>query len=272
MGVTTREKGVLKLVHPGRYVEIHTEPITAAEVMRRNPRHSVTQPDVFECPWIVVKPEADLVPGKVFFIVPNHKIYKLLKAKGHCSQRSSSSQMQSPKNHVNQHHIQTSQITTYAGVTPMHLSHNPTHRHQFKNMNFNDLLKSWEHERDKNHKKHSQVEYQSQAIAEYKRTRQIIMQKPQEDPTTELGFPHAYQKPYGSKSISTKLPKTKDPTLESECSTSKQVTVLKSCLRKPDSYRKFLNLRVTFDLPINNEERQRRAPVSPTEFADFLNW
>lgn len=243
MGATTREKDVLKLVHPGRYVEIHTEPITAAEVLRRNPRHSVTRPDVFECPWIVVKSEAVLVPGKVFFIVPNHKIYKLLKAKGHCSQPSSSRQKQSPKNHVNQqhHHIQTSRITTYA-----HQSHKPTLR---------------EREGDKKHRKHSEVEYWSHAIAEFKRTQQIIKQKPQEDSTkTEFGFSNA------------KLPKTEDPALESECSTSKQVTVLKSCLRQPDSYRKFLNLRVTFDLPINDEEQQRRAPVCPTEFADFLNW
>lgn len=263
MGATTRETGVLKLVHPGRYVEIHTEPITAAEVMRRNPRHSVTRPDVFECPWIVVKREVVLVPGKVFFIVPNHKIYQLLKAKGHCSQPSSSRQMQSPRNHVNQqHHIQTSQITTYAGVTPMHQSHNPTLRRQFKNMHFDDL-NSRKQECDKKHRKDSQVEK--------KRTQQIIKQKPQEDSTTEFRFSSAYQKHKDSYSISTKLPKTDDPALESECSTSK-LTVLKSCLRKPDSYHNFRNLRVTFDLPINDEGRQRRAPVCPTEFADFLNW
>lgn len=81
MGAITREKGVLKLVHPSGYVEMLAQPITAAEVMRRNPRHSVTRPDVFEFPYIVVKPEAVLVPGKVFFIVPNCTIYNLLKAK-----------------------------------------------------------------------------------------------------------------------------------------------------------------------------------------------
>ena len=70
MGAITREKGVLKLVHPGRYIEIHTQPITAAEVMRKNPRHSITRPDVFEFTYIVVKAEAILVLGKVFFIVP----------------------------------------------------------------------------------------------------------------------------------------------------------------------------------------------------------
>jgi len=77
-----RERGVLKFVHPGRHIEIHREPIIASEVLRRNPRHSITRPDVFEFPWIVVKPESILVPGSVFLIVPNHTIYNLLKVKG----------------------------------------------------------------------------------------------------------------------------------------------------------------------------------------------
>jgi len=77
-----REREVLKFVHPGRHIEIHREPIIASEVLRRNPRHSITRPDVFEFPWIVVKPESILVPGNVFLIVPNHTIYNLVKAKG----------------------------------------------------------------------------------------------------------------------------------------------------------------------------------------------
>lgn len=80
-----KERGVLKLVHPGRYIEVHKEPILAAEVMKRNPRHSITRPDVFNFPWIVVKPESILVSGSVFFIVLNHKIYDLLKVKGQSS-------------------------------------------------------------------------------------------------------------------------------------------------------------------------------------------
>lgn len=82
MGTSTTEKGVLKLVHPGRHVEIHKQPITAAEVMSKNPRHSVTRPDVFKNPWIVVRPESVLVPGEVFYIVPNRTIHMLLKSKG----------------------------------------------------------------------------------------------------------------------------------------------------------------------------------------------
>lgn len=78
-----KERGVLKLVHPGRYIEVHREPIIAADVMRRNPRHCITRPDVLKFPWIVVKPESVLFLGSVFLIVPNHTIYNLLKAKGH---------------------------------------------------------------------------------------------------------------------------------------------------------------------------------------------
>ena len=81
MGALIYEKGVLKLVHPGRHIEIHREPIMAAEIMRRNPRHCITRPDVFQFPWIVVKPGSVLLPGRIFFIVPYHTIYNLIKSK-----------------------------------------------------------------------------------------------------------------------------------------------------------------------------------------------
>ncbi|GLT28191.1 hypothetical protein SLA2020_031410 [Shorea laevis] len=82
MGVAVREEGLLKLVHPDRFVEIHMQPITAAEVMMKNPRHCIARPDVFENPWIVVRLESVLHLGRVFFIVPNHTLHKLLKARG----------------------------------------------------------------------------------------------------------------------------------------------------------------------------------------------
>ncbi|KAM7496214.1 hypothetical protein LguiA_020628 [Lonicera macranthoides] len=82
MRTSTTEKGVLKLVHPGRHVEIHKQPIAAAEVMSKNPRHNVTRPDVFKKPWVVVQPESVLVTGQVFYIVPNRTIHKLLKSEG----------------------------------------------------------------------------------------------------------------------------------------------------------------------------------------------
>ncbi|KAL5834511.1 hypothetical protein ACOSQ4_014008 [Xanthoceras sorbifolium] len=83
MGLALKESCVLKLVYPGGVVEIHQKPITAAEVMKRNPRHCVTRPDVFRSPWpwLVVRPESVLKTGRVFFIVPYHTIYRLLQPK-----------------------------------------------------------------------------------------------------------------------------------------------------------------------------------------------
>lgn len=83
MGSFSRENEVLKLVYPGGFVEIYRSPITAAQVMKRNPRHCVTRPDVFKFPWIVVRPESVLKPGKVFYVVPYHTIRRLLQSKGH---------------------------------------------------------------------------------------------------------------------------------------------------------------------------------------------
>jgi len=83
MGAATRsEEGVLKLVHPGRYVEIHRSPVVASKIMEENPRHFVTRPDVFRFPWIVVRPESMLMPGKVFYIVPCHTLYRLVRERG----------------------------------------------------------------------------------------------------------------------------------------------------------------------------------------------
>lgn len=78
---STRDRGILKLVHPGRHVEIHKKPITASEIMRKNPRHCIARPDVFKKPWTVVRPESLLVPGDIYYIVPIRTIYELLKAR-----------------------------------------------------------------------------------------------------------------------------------------------------------------------------------------------
>lgn len=75
---TLKEHGVLKLVHPGGLIEIHTVPITADEVMKMNPKHCVARPDVFKNPWLVVRPESVLKPGSVFYIVPHHTMRKLM--------------------------------------------------------------------------------------------------------------------------------------------------------------------------------------------------
>lgn len=73
------DESVLKLVHPGGYVEIHRSPVLASNIMEENPRHFVTRPDVFKFPWIVVRPESVLMPGKVFYIVPCRTLYRLVR-------------------------------------------------------------------------------------------------------------------------------------------------------------------------------------------------
>ncbi|KAJ0983145.1 hypothetical protein J5N97_011400 [Dioscorea zingiberensis] len=73
-------RSVLKLVHPGGFVEVHQKPVEASEIMAQNPRHSITRPDVFRNPHIVVRPDALLNTGHVFFIVPNRTLYRLLRA------------------------------------------------------------------------------------------------------------------------------------------------------------------------------------------------
>ncbi|KAG6483833.1 hypothetical protein ZIOFF_060533 [Zingiber officinale] len=77
MGIARRENGVLKLVHPGGFVEVHRKPMAVAEIMAKNPRHYVTRPEVFKNPRLVVRPDAQLNTGDVFYIVPNHTLYRL---------------------------------------------------------------------------------------------------------------------------------------------------------------------------------------------------
>lgn len=124
MGASTKEKGVLKLVHPGRHVEYHRKSITASEIIRKNPRHSVTRPDFFKNPGVVVHPESVLVPGQVFYIVPNTTVHSLVKNK---SQQLGQSLIKSP-NTSDYKHVskQTSTCKLWAGATPMY----PFHRKQ----------------------------------------------------------------------------------------------------------------------------------------------
>ena len=80
MGIVGQEHGILKLVHPGGIVEVHRKPVAAAEILAKNPRHSITGTDVFKNPRSVVRPDAMLKTGNVFYIVPNHTLYRLLQA------------------------------------------------------------------------------------------------------------------------------------------------------------------------------------------------
>ncbi|KAM0056740.1 hypothetical protein Hdeb2414_s0006g00222051 [Helianthus debilis subsp. tardiflorus] len=82
MGKVSKETGALKLIRAGGIVELYKHPIKASQIMERYPRHCVTRPDFFRNPSVVVKPESVLRPGKVFFIVPYHTVYRLVKSKG----------------------------------------------------------------------------------------------------------------------------------------------------------------------------------------------
>lgn len=135
MGVSTKEEGVLKLVHPGRHVEIHREPITAAAIMSKYPRHSIARPDVFKFPYIVVRPESLLLPGKVFYLVPNRTLYNLLKARAQQSQQPSLRENCYKENH---HHVNhSSRISPpkcWGGINLKHQQHDQGLRRRLPTM------------------------------------------------------------------------------------------------------------------------------------------
>ncbi|KAK3013423.1 hypothetical protein RJ639_010235 [Escallonia herrerae] len=225
MGTSTSEKGVLKLVHPGRYVEIHTEPVKAAEVLRKNPRHSIARPDVFKFPWIVVRPESVLVPGKVFYIVPNHTIYKLLKARGQHNQPST--ERNQPPKSLDHHRgsIHGSHRKSRAGRTPKHQHHESCLGNQIQNLS---LYEASPQEEDSD---------ESPAEASH------VKSWPAD---------HGNERNICSASSETKSGKHQTKTTEQ--------IVLKSCLRKQDNVRKSRHLRferVNQDYPI---QRARRHP------------
>ncbi|RDX83746.1 hypothetical protein CR513_35301, partial [Mucuna pruriens] len=194
MGSIKREKRVLKLVHPGRHIEVHRKPIRAAEVLRKNPRHCITRPDVFMFPWIVVKPESVLLPGSVFLIVPNHTIYDLLKATTAQSTQSQSPFSQPPKNHAHQQFKQDS--------------------HDMENVSKHDWGEGSQNQ-----------SYADTSSFEFRPYHQALK----------------YYQNYSNSDIEAEmLGLKKDVNLEFV--SSEQVTMLKSCLRRPDSTHKKLNL------------------------------
>lgn len=123
MGAKRRKESLLKLVHPGGFVEIHKRPITAAEVMKKNPRHCITRPDVFKYPWVVVRPESILKPGDVFYIVPNRTIYHLLQEHDNSNSQSQASSIDSLKYQLTPHprhrdHLMSNPQTPKSPMTP----------------------------------------------------------------------------------------------------------------------------------------------------------
>nr|CAD1841056.1 unnamed protein product [Ananas comosus var. bracteatus] len=64
---------------PGGFVEVHRKPVAAAEVMARNNKALNCRPRVFQNPRLVLRPDALLNTGDVFYIVPNRTLYRLLR-------------------------------------------------------------------------------------------------------------------------------------------------------------------------------------------------
>ena len=226
------EEGVLKLVHPGRHVEIHKEPITAAEVMRKNPRHCVTRPDVFKCPWIVVKPESILFPGTVFYIVPNRTIHRLIKARKNHNQPPPR-QNHSPKYQYHPRYPkQTSTRKSSAGSTPKHQDYG----HWFKRP-FKCTMSLKEEDSDESYIGRSYSESWSKVIGNNRNTYK--------------------NRPFGRRSRDTAILPVND-NHNAKYKSCEQVKVLRSCLRKQDSVRKSRNLRVTFAFPITTRSESHQ--------------
>ena len=74
---SSTKKMLVKIVHPGGHYELHDRPVLAAEIMRRNPRCCAAHPHVFQEPWAIVSPEAKLMPGQKYHVVPISTIRKL---------------------------------------------------------------------------------------------------------------------------------------------------------------------------------------------------
>lgn len=68
---------MVKIVHPGGHVELHDRPVSASEIMLRNPRCCIAHPNVFKQPWAVLSPDTTLMLGQKFYVVPITTIRKL---------------------------------------------------------------------------------------------------------------------------------------------------------------------------------------------------
>lgn len=254
---TTKETGVVKLVHPGRHVEILKEPITASEVMNKNPRHCITRPDFFEFPWIVVKPESVLTPGRVYYIVPYRTIYDLGKADGHFNQppslRSRPSRHSRTRRTTSRH--ASSPATSSAGMTP---------KRRTKNRAFMPCVGSAHSPAEPGgcapirlKKRHYQVESCPEVATNdtdiYQEFRSLSML---ETMMEKRAWQTCYEQ---SSSFDSVDEEESEVGVRVDGDSSAQSRALKSCLRKQDSVRKSLSLTVTFHLPSIVEKRKKQS-------------
>ncbi|KAL3531114.1 hypothetical protein ACH5RR_010436 [Cinchona calisaya] len=225
MGVSTREKGVLKLVHPGRHVEVHKEPITAAEIMSKYPRHCIARPDVFKFPYIVVRPESILLPGKVFYLVPNRTLYNLLKARGQRTQ-SSLRENQLPQNHG--HHYYTRQ-------------HDRGHRRRLGSI-LRNRTNSHDQDSENYHSDTSYVDAWTEISDRIRKAPNKSYQASPPDSSIDRC------RTFHGHDVTSTLSIVRSGGMQTR--SSGDLAELKSCFGKQDSQRKFLNLKVTFASPI----------------------
>ncbi|CAL1361622.1 unnamed protein product [Linum trigynum] len=195
------EPGILKLVHPGCHVEIHRQPISASQVLKKNPRHSVARPDVFSNPWLVVRPDAILHPGRVFLIVPNSTLYQLLKSRRERREFSP---------HPDYYQLGRGGKGNGGGLLPE------------PEMVASNVNGSFEKEEREDHETDSPQIRLSSSF--YHRNARVSPGIPDEA-SADFGFDFGRARRDG------------------------QVAKLKPCLRNPESGRRLLGLRVTFNLP-----------------------
>lgn len=251
MGSTASEDGVLKLVLPGRYVEVYRQPVGAAEILKKYPRHSVTRPDVFEYPWVVVKPESVLKLGKVFFVVPNHTLYNLMKSHREKNLKPDNKQVQN----------QDSPIKSQAGSTPKHRNCH-TKLYQSPPTTSCSWIPSLDHDRDSRTRRQNKVGSWPDVVLKNKTPLlRLLEDKPVKNSRIMTRSSNHEEDHNIDKNITLEFHKKRYGNLEFR--DKQEVTMLKSCLRKPDSARKSIQLKVSFFLPAKHEEHLRRVRVSP---------
>lgn len=327
------EKGKLKLIHAGRYVEILREPITAGEVMSKHPRHRVTRTDVFKFPWIVIKAESVLPLGKVFLLVPDNTIHDLMKSqlrREQCTNsprdwrnRDAPPKTMSPLKTTSRHRA-------FAGMTPRHqhhvrentpiskarqknklnlidYHHHHYHHHQ-NNQRQDNITRTHDHHHHQNNQRRdiitrthdhhhhqqqnnrrrdnitrthdhgadrgSESESSEEFLSPWKGQRNSYWEFLQSE-RTELEGVTTFRpeiEPYNSQSGNDE----NSPGSNSSPYGGEELGKLKSCLRKPDSARKSLNLKVRFMFSrreIKVKERQRSgSSARRVRISDPVNW
>ncbi|KAL2486145.1 Uncharacterized protein Adt_30901 [Abeliophyllum distichum] len=246
MGVPARENDLLKLVHPRRHVEIYREPVIAAEIMKKYPRHCIARPDVFQFPWIAVHPESVLVPGKVFYLVPFRTMHKLLEAKKQQHNEHSSTRNLSDHHHRtrphHRHHDeidQNSPIKSMAGVTPKHRQHGSYSR-QLDNMITGEFSGNHDHQDQDS----DGSVYRSSFFQSWNTARENLHQ--------ETAY-YQIDSLFDSVMTRNRRPRVTSPEHDD--------LQLRSCMKKPDSVRKLLKLKVTYKSPVVIPSTPRESPT-----------